>query len=266
MYFYGRKGLVDFQINYEQFGEKWAYEKDTAVSEFDLCFITTKSYDIENAFLSHLNLIKKSRKIIFFTNGYTIDLARKLESKLNGKMIEFGVTDRGIVKEDGIFKAKSKQGTFRWSSKNLSEVENYILNSNDPKFSIESNPSAIVFGKFVKNVVINSITAAYSLERNGLVDTNSVLFQKAFDEAYDLATSLFLEAPINKENLQKQTASLVESTKDNFNSMAYDRSVGRKTESDFLAGIAMGKDGYPTLKQLHIEITSLPTEADPLKS
>ena len=253
-----RVGFVQNEKKYTQFGKDWSYPlQNNQLGSWDLCFVCTKAYDLESAFLSHIDHLKMIDRIILFTNGYTIALAEKLTRLLRPEQtIEFGVTDMGVSLEDGIYTSKSRKGLFSWSSARELPVEKYILSSN--KFKIESNPSKIMFSKWVKNVVINSLAAAHNFRENGLINTKSREFNECYEEAYTLAVMLFGEEICSKSDLYNEILDLIEATSKNFNSMAYDRLQGRKTESSFLAGLANEYDGFPTLKNLHRKICRLP--------
>jgi len=79
-----------------------------------------------------------------------------------------------------------------------------------------------------------------------------------FGEAYQLGEELWGPWSFARSDLFAAMVKLIEDTASNENSMAADVRNGRKTESLFLAGLAVDKDSsrYPLLSSLHARIQS----------
>ena len=99
VYLLSRKGLVKDPISYQQFEKSWLYEVKSKHPDFyDIVFICTKAYDIENGLKSHKEVLLKSSRIVFMTNGYTKSLIESLSPLLAHASVEFAVTDRAIAR------------------------------------------------------------------------------------------------------------------------------------------------------------------------
>ena len=259
VYLQSREGLVKDAVGYRQFEKSWVYDvKLKHPKSYDIAFICTKAYDIESAIKSHKEVLLKSSRIVFMTNGYTKMLVNKSRSLLPGISFEFGVTDRAVVKNSVFqFEAKSRLGSYYWSSGELLDIEKYLMSENPDLFRITKDHDLFLRKKWILNVVINSITAAHLYKKNGSINVSSKEFSDVFAEAFSLSEKLFPNTDFDKRETFKSLLDLIEATKDNFNSMAYDRSLGRETESEFLAGISLEYDNYPTLAFMHKKISGL---------
>ena len=102
-------------------------------------------------------------------------------------------------------------------------------------------------------MVINTLGGAYRLSCNRQVKDHKEEAHVLLNEAWELSKKLFAtdDSNLSVESMQAKLWQLVEATAGNENSMAKDVRLGRKTESDFLAGVAMDKPGCPTMKRLH---------------
>jgi ketopantoate reductase len=109
--------------------------------------------------------------------------------------------------------------------------------------------------KWLYNTVINSLTAAKRMARNGDLLADLPTLAAVFDEAFKLGESRWQRWPLPRAELYAGLVALIEATADNENSMARDVRLGRRTETEYLAGLAPAS-GYPMLNSLHQTILS----------
>ena len=254
-----RKGLQQEVLKYQEGTKVWSYEPQLKHDDkYDLVFICTKAYDIENATISHKHHLFKSSKVVFMTNGYTKPVVCEVAKKMPNLIMGYGVTDKGVTRTSAnVFEAKSSSGSYQWSSDHVLPVERHLSEFDSKLFKISSNSDLFLQKKWVVNVVVNSISALHQYKRNGLIDVESNEFKAVFDEAYSLSCKIYPNGLCKKEELLTLTVNVIKATKDNFNSMAYDVFLGRQTESQFLAGVAMNFEGYDLLQEIHSKITGL---------
>ena len=125
-----------------------------------------------------------------------------------------------------------------------------------PFFVWHANIEKLARRKWIYNAVINTLTAARGLARNGDLMHDLPTLTSVFNEACDLATAMWGPLPLDRREMFRGLEQLIERTADNENSMARDKRLGRKTESDFLAGLATDAKRYPLLVELHARVRS----------
>ena len=110
--------------------------------------------------------------------------------------------------------------------------------------------------KWILNVVINSLCGAYKLKSNSELTLHASEVSDVLSETLKLSQLLWpkLNCRIEFQSALTRIWDVVKHTGMNENSMARDIRLGRKTESDFLAGVAQNFDGFPLLQALHLKI------------
>jgi len=225
-----------------------------------------KAFDLEAALLEHASRWPENIPFVTMCNGFIWPIIERLENKLGKRPIRIGMTTLGsTIKPDGSLKIFADGTTTAWGHwpktngealVKPSKVELDIL-GHFPGGEWFNDIRPIIRRKWILNVVINSIVGAYRLPKNGLLVNHKQEIEAALAEAINLADKLWpglnWEAE-EKHNFQAKIWNVVNATAENENSMVRDLRLGRRTESDYLAGIASNFDGFSYLKNLHLKI------------
>lgn len=238
-------------------------------------FFCVKAFDLEAALLEHQSLWPAKTPFVTLTNGFIWPLVSRNQKIFGIRPIRIGMTTIGstITENDtvNVYSANSLTAWGNWGE-NLQQpcldAEMNLLTNSFPNGSWHNDIRPVIRKKWIINVVINSLTASYRLSKNSLLKNYEADVHQTLAEALHLADRLWpnLEIPMDHDEILKQIWQVVESTSANENSMAKDVRLGRKTESEFLAGISLNFDGFPKLKSLHQKITQNNIEANPKSS
>lgn len=223
---------------------------------------TVKAFDLEKAMTEQSNLWPESTPFVTLCNGYIWPIIEKMRPRLGQRPIRVGMTTIGsTLKPDGSLNVFSTNTATAWG-----HWPNLTVDSEHPTPQelelLKVFPGGMwlddvrptIRKKWILNVVINSVAAAYKLERNELLSSQKARVEEALQEALELAKKLWPSLGGDASEETKMAAQLwqvVAATGGNQNSMVRDVSLGRKTESDYLAGMALHYDGFPLLKSLH---------------
>ena len=229
------------------------------LKDTDVVLIAVKAYDLEVALKQALALTSSNASVIPISNGATWNMVRQ-EAKVHpGRRMRlgfctFGVTEMG----DQHFEVKSRVGELSFGpldpSDRMTTTEGRLVEP--PAFFVwHANIQKLQVRKWLYNVVINSLTAGRSLQRNGDLMHDLPTLTAVFNEACSLATELWGPLPLERSALFAGLEQLIERTSENENSMARDQRLLRRTESDYLAGLAQDQSKYPLLSDLHLVIT-----------
>ena len=135
-------------------------------------------------------------------------------------------------------------------------IEKEIFEAAPRHFKWHRNMEALHHRKWLFNTVINSLAAARRLPRNGDILADMPMLTAVFNEAWDLGASLWGQWPWQRHEVYLELIKLIESTHENENSMARDVRLGRRTETDYLAGFAHNSERFPLLLALHKQVSS----------
>lgn len=258
----GRQGLVAARFAVEDGGDVCdvvALAPDRSwLAAVDLVFVAVKAFDLAEALDQALDLTPARAVVLPVTNGEVEGLVRAASARHPERVLRRGFCTIGVTaSKAGRFAVRSVGGDISFGPLSRGEVmttAEAALTAPPSVFVWHANIEKLQRRKWIYNVVINSMTAASGLKRNGdlLHDLPSVT--AVFHEACDLATALWGALPQERAELFAGMIQLIERTGDNENSMARDVRLGRRTESGYLAGIATDARRYPRLCALHAKI------------
>ena len=171
-------------------------------------------------------------------------------------MLRWGTCTLGVsADERGGYRQTSKTGLFMWGPPDVTSIvdppftqlERNLTDLGDHhkspggRISMQWVPTMrwAVRNKWLFNTVINTLCARDRLQTNGELLPRLPEMQAYFAEAWALGMELFQEKwPFSESDVWSGLCKLVDATAANENSMARDVRLGRKTEIDFLAGLA----------------------------
>jgi ketopantoate reductase len=221
-------------------------------------FLAVKALSLRSAFQQHQSKWASGSVVIPLCNGYIDDDLHMLESLYSKFIWRRGVTTlAGYFSEPNVVTVTNQSPKLYWGTMRAHGAESRITEieqclSDIPGFAFRQDMEPLVVKKWIANVVINSLTAAYSLPRNGLLLDLDLDLRAYVSEAQQLAKELWPDARLpEREQTYLEVVELIKLTADNENSMARDKRKYKNTESAYLAGMAVGRDGYPKLKLIH---------------
>lgn len=223
-----------------------------------LMLVCVKAYDLPAAF-SHAALFQQQLAVVPLANGAIGDLIMTNSKKFPAHLFRTGFATVGCTRSGlNEFSSRSTSGRFHFGPASAGSVKTSIEDRITRPGSMFVWSDAIVLyqrRKWLFNTVINSITAARRLASNGQVLEDLSYLSAVFAEAFSLSVELYGAWPVTRQELYESMIKLIKDTEHNENSMAGDIRLGRKTESDYLAGLALkAPDKYPLLVSLHQSI------------
>lgn len=229
----------------------------TFVAQAELVFVAVKAFDLEAALKLAVDL-PAGAVVIPLANGATWDIVRKAADAAPQCRWRLGFSTFGISEVGpGHFALKSQVGEVSFGplvpGDTPTPMESALV-ATPGFFGWHGNIALLVRRKWIYNVVINSLSAARRLARNGELLADLPTLAAVFTEALALATELWGPFPQEARDLYRGLIQLIERTSDNENSMARDLRLGRPTESAFLAGLARDAKRFPLLVALHAGI------------
>jgi len=214
---------------------------------FDFIFLTTKTYDIENALFQYLDLIEESKWLVILQNGIgNEDNIKKYCDK--SKLVRIITSHGALLKNPGYVYHKGTGFTYIGfpfqDLKRLSREEyqdaRYLLETILKLAGIESSFVENIIEKswekaFI-NIGINALGALTRLKNGRLLESEGLrrIMEEAVKEALRIAE--LKEIELSKENFIDLTFSVAKETYNNKNSMLQDVIKGKKTEIDFMNG------------------------------
>lgn len=230
-------------------------------------FFAVKAFDLEAAITEQIALWPIHLPFVIMSNGYIWPVIQKIQPQIGERAIRIGMTTMGsTIQSDGSLKVFSEKTMTAWGHwpnqgrlmKKPTEGELQLIKC-FPGGAWYDDIRPMIRQKWILNVTINSIAAAHRLQKNALLNNHKHEVAAVLDEAYELADKLWPDLrwkELEKQSISAQLWKVIEATSDNLNSMVKDIILGRPTESDYLAGLAQGYDGFVRLKLLHQIITS----------
>ncbi|MFX1266727.1 MAG: ketopantoate reductase family protein [Promethearchaeota archaeon] len=212
---------------------------------FDFIFLTTKTYDIENALFQYMDLIEESKWLIILQNG--IGNEDKIKKYCDKNKIVRIITSHGALLENpGYVYHKGTGFTYIGfpfqDLKNRGEYQDtrYLLEEILKLAGIESSFTENIIEKswekaFI-NIGINALGALTRLKNGKLLESKGLkkIMAEAVKEALKVAE--LKEIELSKQNFIELTFSVAKETCNNKNSMLQDVLKGKKTEIDFMNG------------------------------
>jgi ketopantoate reductase len=222
-------------------------------------FFCVKSYDLAASF-QHLALFPQRVIAISLSNGAVNKLIEAGLKAFPQHEFRPGFSTMAVNKKgQNEFVLGSSKGEFQFGPLTSDDEETSIektLTAGGSPFVWNSRILLYQRRKWLFNTVINTLTAARKLPRNGDLLSDLPMLTAVFTEAYHLGAELWGRWGFEQSELFSAMLTLIRDTEANENSMAADIRHGRKTESDFLAGLAVGKveSKYPLLTALHAQL------------
>jgi ketopantoate reductase len=265
----GRKGGDNFQISFSGWsGHFWlkTIKLDAVqVESVAIAFFATKAFDLEGSIRRLAKFLPLECPIIPVSNGYTEPSLRALSKETANRAWRNGFCTIGVSQiSDSSYEIRSNRGGVVFGPLHsgetkfeISSAEKELLSLDKGEFFIWADPiSSAQHLKWLYNTVINTVCGAYSLANNGQTLEKIPLMRDLTKEAYRLGIELWGNWGISEEKVFDDLIALVTSTSTNENSMARDIRLHKRTESEWLAGVARGKSSYPLLNHYHNLISS----------
>ena len=246
----------------------------------DAVFFCVKAYQLASALMNASGLIAGNPTLVVLCNGVVDEVLREFSrqsERSQSACIRLGGGTVGVTQDlntevvvSGGLKSKyvvrSLAGRWVWgpfmNPNPKSQTESDFAESfpweselfSGSRFSWTQDPLRVVREKWLVNSTINTITAAYKMATNGEILKAPEIFDQVFKEAVQLGREMWGEWAESDEVLKEKLMKLIHDTAGNENSMARDVRMKRPTESSWLAGLAVGRTGYPILVSLHQKI------------
>lgn len=267
-YFVGRSGPQRWAYEFEVRGQSSSVSAlpPPDLSVTSLVLVCTKAYDLADAF-THLVLFSGAVTVLPFANGATSELVASAAQLFPRHLFRTGFATLGVSKiGPEKFVLRSTGGSFCFGpatdgGPGLTEdearlIEGESVNSGGPTFQWSVDVRTLQRRKWLFNTVINTLTAARMLTKNGDLLADLPSLAAVFSEAFSLGEDLWGPWSEHRSDLYEKMLRLIQDTQENENSMAADVRCARPTESDFLAGLCARDPGrYPLLTDLHAKIT-----------
>jgi 2-dehydropantoate 2-reductase len=203
-----------------------------SIVEHDLYIICVKQTDLSEVLTQVLDLVPKSKPIMFLQNGMShIPIAKRLIQP-----VFIGVLDHGakriadnIVEHTGV--GAIRVGALHPKDQHI--LNNYATQLTDDNFPllIEDNWELIVKQKLVVNAVINPLTALFDVNNGQIVENQHLIVLSKFlcEEACQVLS-------LDLEYMWEYVQRVAILTKDNISSMRADLNQQRQTEIDAISG------------------------------
>jgi ketopantoate reductase len=239
-----------------------SFLQDTPTESPAAVLFAVKAFDLEAALREHSTKWPAEIPFVTLCNGYIWPVFTKLKPVLKDRPIRVGMTTIGsTIKSNGTIEVFSVGATTAWgnwepSGTRPTESELRLLRR-FPKGQWIDDVRPLIRQKWIFNTVINTLAAAHRLPANAALKKHQAETSELCAESIKLADKIWPDLPwdISADDLLKKLWDVVDATARNENSMARDIRLNRRTESDYLAGIAEQYEGFPALKHLHRLIT-----------
>ncbi len=259
--FLGRHGIVgNFSMEVKEGGgnqNSSSLQASASLGNSSLAFVAVKSYAFIAAIEQHLPLLPEGIVVIPVANGYLEPDIMWARERFPKNIWRMGFTTLAVTaKEAGVFHLLNPGGKVVWGpvdplGGDLTPAEEALIVASKEVFSWNKDARYWVRKKWLFNTALNSLVGAYRLQKNGDAFDREQELQSLFDEAYDLGERQWGQWRDSKDLLYADLKELIEATSENENSMVRDLRQCRQTENKFLAGIALGFEGYPNLKRIY---------------
>jgi ketopantoate reductase len=242
----------------------YSLESFADTSSPDVMVLCVKAYDLAVALTKIGESGLKPCPLILQGNGFVDRVVAEFRCAYPEWEVRFGLCTFGI-KENGFGFEVVGAGACEFGpapetlrrTNAITAAEQALAAATGAKWN--ANIVEAVRVKWLWNTVLNSLTAVFDLATNGKVVNHKDEARAAFVEAVTALKVLDPATEIDADQAWKDLWLLVERTKLNENSMHRDIRVGRKTESEYLAGAA--GDKFPVLSSWHRKILELSEKA-----
>lgn len=264
-----RKGSASFQHRFET-AQKIYHINTTPptqdqLKKVNLCFVCVKAFDLKNALLNHLPSINPKATVLTLSNGFLRDELDSIITTFPSIKWRQGVVTLGISKSgENYYALKSLSGQISFGplkpDKGNPLASEIFLLKNDVfgTFFWRDNIRPFVMKKWLFNTIINTLSVVKNTSDNGELLNFQPELESLFAEGFHLAERIFGESwSETYDGLFEDMVLLIKNTSGNENSMHRDFVEKRKTESSFLAGLALRySNEFPLLCSLHNSISS----------
>jgi ketopantoate reductase len=233
-------------------------------SEPAAILFAVKAFDIKQALVEQSSHWPESIPFVTLCNGFIANEITAAQPRLGKRPIRIGMTTIGsTINTDQtitVFKSNTTTAWGPWdlSNQTVPAAGELQLLKRFPNGHWQDDMRPLICRKWILNVALNSLCAAQGLEHNSRLREFRAAAEDLITEAHELAQKLWpgLTDLPTRDEASQNLWQVVDATAGNENSMARDRRLGRRTESDFLAGIAKDFDGFHKLKSIHAQITA----------
>jgi ketopantoate reductase len=280
--FMGRKGLVDLPVRFSGWNTQFLFDtkkiNEIDVTQVSLVFFATKAFDLEGAIRRIAKYLPNQCAVIPVSNGYTEPQVRNVSKEIPGKLWRNGFCSFAVSQtSEASYELRSSKGgvvfgpltpkvnevSYVPSSHALSKFEQDLLKRDGGEFFTWADPvEPAQHLKWFYNTVINTVCACYKLSSNGQALEKIPLMRELSGEAYKLGAEIWGPWAISEEKIFENLVALIASSASNENSMARDVRLQKRTESEWLAGLAKGRPTYPLLNLHHNQIMSFPRSGE----
>lgn len=212
----------------------------------DLCFICTKAFQVQRSLDQHYSTLNCSSYVLL-SNGWLGLLVEKLKSHFSESSFLQGSCYLGATKVSGSVTDILSPHPKIYVPSILGFLTNsFVIPTSEFEFYRDR--------KFLFNLVLNSLTATYRYPYNGMTLQDMNIFEKILSEAYQLLIEITDSQKPAFKSLGEARQSLLDFIQQvywNQNSMFVDIESYMQTETEFLAGQSVGREGYENLKDLH---------------
>lgn len=254
--FMGRNGFEASTYNIERYGttERLDFPPlETVRENISGAFLATKAYDLLDAARQHLvGHLPKRTPIITLSNGAVEGVLAQLQKEAPQYRWRIGFARLGAMQlTDGTVRLVSKHPRFVWGpllKGAASTRAEQALVASHPTFCWDVDALRLARRKWLLNLVMNSVAAAYKLPANGDLLRLEPLLCSIFCEGYRLGEEIWGYGWTGKpKSVYNELKELIVAAATNENSMARDVRLGRRTEREYLTGLVAGRSGYPLL-------------------
>lgn len=269
----GRKGPIDLPVRFSGWNTQFLFETkkldEIELSGVALAIFATKAFDLEGAIRRIAKYLPSQCAVVPVSNGYTEPQIKNVSKEIPGKLWRNGFCSFAVSQtSDASYELRSKKGGVVFgplspkgseASPGLSSLEQDLLKRDGGEFFTWVDPVAPAQHlKWFYNTVINTVCACYKLSSNGQALDKIPLMRDLSSEAYRLGAEIWGPWATTEEKIFENLIALITSSAANENSMAKDVRLQKRTESEWLAGLANGRPSYPLLNQHHNQIISFP--------
>ncbi len=223
--------------------------------KFNTIFIAVKAFDIIEAIKISRTFSNNNTLIICLANGfYHNQLPQDFINSIGSRV---GICTFGVSSEkSGVYVLRSKDGKILWgptfeAQSDNNELPEQPLLNRIKEFEYKTNIFSDIAQKWIINCTINTLSAAYNLNKNIELLSNMTLLYDVYLESFALGKITFPQINLPETDyLFSKMKDLISATGENENSMRRDLRERRKTELDYLAGLAVNAGSFPNLKRL----------------
>jgi 2-dehydropantoate 2-reductase len=216
--------------------------------KFNYVFLTTKTYDIEQALIQYRNLIESCKYFVILQNGlgnedllYPFITKKKIFRIITshganlshpGQVIHTG---KGFTYIGFPYSSYVENGLYQDAQKSLERLNN-LLNLAGFNSQIEKDILTKIWQKAIVNIGINAIGALTRLNNGEIIENEDLrtLMEKAVIEACNVGEKMNIS--LSRDECIALTKTVANQTYNNKNSMLQDILRNKKTEIDYLNG------------------------------